>query len=43
MDGRRDDGWVREGDEAPSFELPDTEFKPVSPIRTAAKVRQVAA
>lgn len=41
MEGRRGDGWVREGDEAPLFELPDTEFKPVSPLRTATKVSHI--
>ena len=41
MEGRRGDGWVREGDEAPLFELPDTEFKPVSPLRNATKVSQM--
>ena len=40
MEGRRGYGWVGEGDKAPPFELPDTEFKPVSPIKTATKVKQ---
>lgn len=33
-------GWVREGDKAPSFELPDTNFKAVNPLSGAkSKVR----
>lgn len=31
----RGDGWVKEGDKAPSFELPDTSFQPVSPVRNS--------
>lgn len=39
MDVPGGDGWVCEGDLAPSFELPDTKFKPVSPIRPNTKVK----
>lgn len=39
MDAPGGDGWVCEGDLAPSFELPDAKFKPVSPIGANAKVK----
>lgn len=32
------DGWVSLGDKAPSFELPDRNFKPTSPVGTSSKV-----
>ncbi|CAM9373835.1 unnamed protein product [Scytosiphon promiscuus] len=38
MELPRADGWVRSGDKAPSFELPDRNFKPVSPLGTTSKV-----
>lgn len=42
MDAPGGDGWVREGDLAPSFELPDSKFKPVSPIGANTKVNTSA-
>lgn len=35
----RSDGWVCEGDKAPSFELPDSHLKPARPIEANTKVR----
>ncbi|CAM9925713.1 unnamed protein product [Pylaiella littoralis] len=38
MDVPGGDGWVCEGDKAPSFELPDSHLKPISPTETKTKV-----
>lgn len=43
MDVPGSDGWVCEGDKAPSFELPDSHLKPTRPIETKTKVRGLAA
>lgn len=38
MESRAEDGWVRVGDQAPSFELPDSGFKAVRAIGSTRKV-----
>lgn len=39
MEAPGGDGWVCEGDKAPSFELPDSQFKAIRPMETTTKVR----